>query len=130
MDFRPTTIESNQRQWPDALVLVLLPFALVLLPIGWLIYFVRRFYWLRAYGFWVTQTGRDEIEYQELHDGSVDRITIFGERLVSAPHVVYVPSPEEWQQTMLSWARGRREEIIENMKRKLGTKKYEYDYSS
>jgi hypothetical protein len=129
MDYRPTTIESNERRWRDALVIVLLPLSLLLLPIGWPLYFVRRSYWLKVHGFWVAREGRDAIEYQELHNGRIERLTIGGEMMVGAPHVVYVPTEEEWRQTMPEWAQGRREEIIENVKRKLGTKRYEYDYS-
>jgi len=43
--------------------------------------------------------------------------------------VVYVPTEDEWQQEMPAWARGRREEIIENVRRDLGTKHYEYVFS-
>lgn len=45
------------------------------------------------------------------------------ERMSSAPHVVYVPSDEEWRHTMPPWAQGRREEIIQNVKRRLGMQK-------
>jgi hypothetical protein len=127
MDYRPTTIESNERRWHDALVIVLLPLSLLLLPIGWPLYFARRSYWLRVRGFWVTREGRDAIEYQQLHNGRVERLTIGGEMMVGAPHVVYVPTEEEWRQTMPEWAQGRRDEIIANLRRKLGTKRYEYD---
>jgi hypothetical protein len=127
MDYRPTTIESNERRWRDALVIVLLPLSLLLLPIGWLLYFARRSYWLRVRGFWVTREGRDAIEYQELHNGRVERLTLGGEMMVGAPHVVYVPTEEEWRQTMPEWAQGRRDEIIANVRRQLGTKRYEYD---
>jgi len=129
MDYRPTTIESNERGWRDALVVILIPLSLLLLPIGWPIYFVRRLYWLRQHGFWVTRQGRDAIEYQELRDGRVERLTIGGEMMVGAPHLVYIPTEEEWRQTMPLWAHGRRDEIIANVKRKLGTKRYEYAYS-
>ena len=129
MEYRPTTMESNERRWRDAFMIVLLPLALLFLPIGWLLYFIRRFYWLRARGFWVTRQGRDAIEYQELREGGVEELTIGGEMMVGAPHVVYVPNEEEWVQTMPDWAQGRREEIIANVRRKLGTKRYEYVYS-
>ena len=122
-------MESNERRWRDAFMIVLLPLALLFLPIGWLLYFIRRFYWLRARGFWVTRQGRDAIEYQELREGGVEELTIGGEMMVGAPHVVYVPNEEEWVQTMPDWAQGRREEIIANVRRKLGTKRYEYVYS-
>lgn len=129
MEYRPTTIESNERRWRDAFIIVLLPLALLFLPIGWLLYFIRRFYWLRVRGFWVTRQGRDEIEYQELREGGVERLTISGEMMVGAPDVVYVPTEEEWLHTMPEWSQGRREEIIAKVRRKLGTKRYEYVYS-
>ncbi len=129
MDYRPTTIESNERRWRDALVVLFLPLALLFAPVGWLIYFVRRFYSLRSLGFWVAGSGRDAFEYQEPNDGRVERLTIGGEMIIGGPDVVYVPTEEEWNQRMPQWDRGRREEIIENVKRILGTKRYEYDYS-
>lgn len=129
MDYRPTTIESNERRWRDALVIVLIPLSLLLLPIGWSIYFVRRYYWLKAHGFWATRAGRDAIEYQELHNGRVQRVIIAGEMVGKGPHLVYIPTEAEWHQTMPQWAQGRREEIIENVQRRLGTKNYEYDFS-
>jgi hypothetical protein len=129
MDFQPTTIESGERRWADAFAVLLLILSLVFFPILWPLYFVRRRYHLRSRGYWVVRQGRDAIEYQEMHDGKVERLIIGGEMLVGAPHVVYVPTAEEWQQTMPEWAQGRREEIIENVKGKLGTKNYEYDYS-
>jgi hypothetical protein len=129
MEFQPTTIESNERRWANAFAVLLLVLSLIFFPILWPLYFVRRYYSLRFRGFWVTREGRDAIEYQELHNGKVERLTIDGEMMVGAPHVVYVPTAEEWQRTMPGWAQGRREEIIENVKRKLGTKNYEYDYS-
>ena len=129
MDFRPTTIESSERRWRDALVVIFIPISLLLLPIAWPIYFVRRYYGLRVHGFWVARKGRDEIEYQELQNGRVERVTLGGELMASGPHVVYVPTEEEWQQTMPHWARGRRAEIIAKVKHALGTKNYEYDFS-
>jgi hypothetical protein len=110
-------------------MIVLLPLALLFLPIGWFLYFVRRSYWLRVRGYWVTRQGRDAIEYQELREGRVERLTIGGEMMVGAPHLVYVPTEQEWLQTMPEWSQGRREEIIANVRNKLGTKRYEYVYS-
>jgi hypothetical protein len=129
MDYRPTTIESNERRARDAFAIVLVLLSLILLPIAWPLYFVCRSYWLRARGFWVTREGRDAIEYQELHNGRVERLTIGGEMMIGAPHLIYVPTEEEWRRTMPEWAQERREEIVANVKSKLGTKRYEYDYS-
>ena len=129
MDFQPTTIESNERRWADAFAVLLLILSLIFFPILWPLCFVRRYYSLRSRGFWVSREGLDAIEYQELQNGRVERLTIGGEMMVGAPHVVYVPTPEEWQGTMPDWAQGRREEIIETVKSRLGTKNYEYDCS-
>ena len=122
MDFRPTTIESNERRWADAFAILLILLSFLFFPITWPLYQVRRYYGLRVRGFWVTRKGRDAIEYQELQNGKVERLTIGGEMMAIGPHVVYVPSEEEWEQTMPQWGRGRRAEIIENVKRALGTK--------
>jgi len=125
MDYRPTKIESNERRWRDVLVILVLPLSLF----SWPLYLVRRWYWLKARGFWAARVGRDAIEYQELRNGRVERLTIEREMMIGAPHVVYVPTEKEWQQTMPAWAEGRRIEIIDKVKRRLGTKDYEYDYS-
>ena len=125
MDYRPTTIESNERRWRDALIILVLPLTLFF----WPVYVVRRWYWLKARGFWATRLDRDAIEYQELRSGRVERLTIEGEMMIGAPHVIYVPTEKEWQQTMPDWAQGRRIEIIDKVKLRLGAKHYEYDYS-
>ena len=125
MDYRPTTIESNERRWRDWLVVLALPLTFL----SWPLQFVRRWYWLKARGFWAAGAGRDAVEYQELRSGRVERLTIDGEMMIGARHVVYVPNEKEWRQTMPAWAQGRRMEIVDNVKRRLGTKHYEYDYS-
>ena len=129
MDYRPTTIESNEGRWADAFAVVLIIISLLLFPITWPVSELWRYYRLKSRGFWVSRKGRDAIEYQELRDGKVLRLVIAGEMVVKRPHVVYVPTEAQWQQTMPAWARGRREDIIENMKRALGTKNYEYVFS-
>jgi len=129
MDVRPTTSESNERRWTDAFAVLLILLSLLFFPITWPLYQVRRYYGLKIRGFWVRPEGRDAIEYQEIHEGKVQRLIIAGEMVVKAPHVVYIPTEAEWQESMPQWARGRRDEIIENVKRGLGTKNYEYDFS-
>ena len=69
VDFRPTTIESNERRLADALAVLLILFSLLFFPITWPLYQVRRYYRLKSQGFWVTRKGRDAIEYQELRNG-------------------------------------------------------------
>jgi hypothetical protein len=129
MDFRPTTIESNERRWADAFAGLLILFSVLFFPILWPLYHLRRYYGLRFRGFWVAPKGRDAFEYQELCDGGMERLIIGGELMAIGRHVVYVPSEQEWQTTMPRWAQGRRDEIIQNVQRGLGTKNYEYVFS-
>ncbi len=126
MDYYPTTIESNQRRWSDAFAVMLLVIFILLFPITWPLSQLWRIYRLKSRGYYVTREGRDAIEYQELNDGTVRRLTIASEMFVKGPHVVYVPTEAEWKEWMPSWAQGRREEIVENVKRALGNKQYEY----
>jgi len=126
MDYHPTTIQSNERPWSDALAVVLLLLAILLFPITWPISQLWRYYRLKSRGYDVTREGRDAIEYQELCNGKVRRLTIAGEMIMKRPHVIYVPTEAEWQEWMPSWAQGRREEIVEKVKRALGNKKYEF----
>ncbi len=126
MDFYPTLIESNQRRLSDVGAVFLLIVLIILFPLYWLVSFAHRFYSLRMRGFWVAKKGRHTIEYEELRNGEVERLEMFSEMSVGAPDVVYVPSEKEWTQKMPDWAQTRREEILERVKSKLGTKRYEY----
>jgi len=126
MDYRPTTVESNEQPWSDSFAFILFLLLILLLPIIWPVTELWRYYRLYSRGFWVTRKGRDSIEYQERRDRSIRRLTIDGEMLVKGPHVVYVPTENEWERRMPAWAHGRREEIIANVKRDLGTKHYKF----
>jgi len=110
---------------------MVLLFILVVLvyPVFWLIYELRRFYRLRTRGFWAFREGRDNITYEERRNSSIQRLTIYGEMMYRAPHVIYVPNEEEWERKMPEWAQGRRAEILENVQQVLGTKNYEYVWS-
>jgi len=112
----------------SGLVVLLVVVLLVLLfPVFWLISQSLRYYRLLSRGFSVAREGRDNIVYEERRNGKNRRLIIYGELMVRAPHVVYVPTEEEWESKMPEWARDRRTEIIDNVKRGLGTKNYEYE---
>ena len=113
----------------NTLVLLVLVLLVLLYPFLWFIYQVRRHYRLRFSGFWVHRKGRDDIEYEERRAGRLHRLTIHGELMAYGPFVIYVPTEEEWANEMPEWAQGRRAEILENVKRVLGTKNYEYEFS-
>jgi hypothetical protein len=129
MDYLPTTIQSRERPWADAFAIVLIVLFLLLFPITWPLSQLRRYYRLKSRGHYVTRQGRDAIEYQELSGGKVVRLIIAGEMVMKGPHVVYVPTEDDWQQEMPAWAHGRRKEIIENVRRGLWSKHYEYVFS-
>lgn len=109
------------------LVLLILILLVLLYPFFWLIYQLRRLYGLHFRGFWVHRKGRNDVEYEERDAGGVQRLTIRGELMAYGPSVLYVPTEEEWANEMPEWAQGRRAEILENVRRALGTKNYEYE---
>jgi hypothetical protein len=126
MDYRPTTIQSQEQPWSDAFAVILLLFAIVLFPIMWPVTELWRYYRLYHRGFWARRKGRDSIEYQERRDRTIRRLEIDAEMMARGPHAVYVPTEDEWDSTMPAWARGRRGEIVDNVRRALGTKNYEF----
>lgn len=80
----------------------------------------------KARGWRVGHQGRDAMYYEELQNGSWQRIDISGEMLMGrAHHVIYFPSVELWQQ-MPEWARDRRDEIIARIKSEFRAPDYEY----
>ena len=125
MDYHPTTIQSHERPWSDALAVFMLVLAILFFPIVWPLSQLWRYYRLYSRGFYVTRKGRDLIEYQERRDGTIQRLTLYREVMSTPPTVVYVPKEDEWQRDMPAWARGRRTEIVDNVRRGLGTKYYE-----
>jgi hypothetical protein len=77
-------------------------------------------------GWRVGHVGRDQMYYEERHDGAWQRIDLSGEMLTGrAHHVIYFRSPERWQEYP-TWARHRREEIIARIKREFREPDYEY----
>jgi hypothetical protein len=100
-----------------------------LYPFFWFIYHLRRQYYLRFHGYWITAKGRVGFEYQERLGDKIERIIIDGEMMAVGPHVVYLPTKEEWKK-MPEWVQGRRGEIIGRVKDFLGNKHYEYDEPS
>lgn len=106
------------------LVLLIVMLLVLLYPC---LYQLRRYYRLQFRGFWVTREGRDSIVYEERREGTTQRLTIDGELMTYGhPFVIYVPDEEQWNKEMPEWALGRRVEILQNIKRALGTKNYEY----
>jgi hypothetical protein len=64
--------------------------------------------------------------YEELRDGTWERIDVDGEMLMGrAHHVIYFASPERWQ-AYPAWAHGRRAEIIERITSEFREPEYEY----
>lgn len=65
--------------------------------------------------------------YEELIDGSWQRILIEGEILTGrAHHVIYFNYPDEWL-NYPKWAQNRRDEIIVRIKSEFAEPSYEYD---
>jgi hypothetical protein len=74
----------------------------------------------------VGHTGRDMMYYEELRDGTWQRLSIDGEMLMGrAHHVIYFASPERWQ-SYPEWARHRRDEIMARIQSEFREPDYEY----
>jgi hypothetical protein len=77
-------------------------------------------------GWRVGHQGRDQMYYEELRDGSWERIDIDGEMLMGpAHHVIYFAAPERWR-AYPAWARERRDEIIARITSEFREPDYEY----
>ncbi|MGH9967572.1 MAG: hypothetical protein ACREBG_07025 [Pyrinomonadaceae bacterium] len=110
--------------------MLLYVFLLFLLwPFFYLYAEARRQYSLSRRGYWARRAGRDSIRYEEKRGRSVEHVIIDGEMMAVGPHVIYVPTDEEWKKSAPEWAQGRRDEILERVKGILGSRSYEYDYS-
>jgi hypothetical protein len=74
----------------------------------------------------VDHVGRDSMYYEELRDGSWERLDLGGEMLVGrAHHVIYFGSREAWKRQP-EWAQGRRDEIVDRIKTAFPIPDYEY----
>lgn len=77
-------------------------------------------------GWRVGHRGRDQMFYEELRDGTWERIEIDGEMLTGrAHHVIYFAGPDAWR-AYPEWARERRDEIIARVKSRFREPDYEY----
>jgi hypothetical protein len=80
----------------------------------------------RKKGYRAGHEGRDNIYYQEQVGEHIRKLTIEGEMMIDAPHVIYVPSGNKWKQQMPEWAQGRRAEILHRIEEELGTTECEF----
>jgi hypothetical protein len=77
-------------------------------------------------GWRVGHRGRDQMYYEELHQGVWERIEIDGEMLTGrAHHVIYFATPERWL-AYPPWARERRAEITARITSEFREPDYEY----
>ena len=78
-------------------------------------------------GWRVGHVGRDQMYYEELRDGTWERLAIDGEMLMGpAHHVIYFRTPAQWQ-AYPPWARERRDEIVGRITSEFRPPDYEYD---
>jgi hypothetical protein len=77
-------------------------------------------------GWRVGHFGRDSMFYDELVDGSWQRLQIDGEMLTGrAHHIIYFATEAEWM-NYPAWAQNRRDEIISRIKSEFREPDYEY----
>jgi len=88
---------------------------------------LRRNYQFRTRGYLVSRHGRDQVEYRERSRDGVRSLVIGGD-LLKTGRLIYIPTREQWDETMPSWARGRRDEIVDRVKATL-TEGYEFQES-
>lgn len=71
--------------------------------------------------------GRHDMYYEELRNGTWERLRLDGEMMMGrAHHVIYFGTREAWKKTP-EWAHGRRDEIIDRVKSVFRIPNYEYD---
>ena len=58
--------------------------------------------------------------------GGIRSLIIEGELMAKGPRVIYLPRPEKWRQKVPDWARDRREEILDRVRKELGGKHFRY----
>ena len=113
----------------DLAMLLYLFLLFLLWPCFYIYAEARRQYSLRRRGYWARRVGRDIVRYEEKPGRSIEHVIIDGEMMAVGPHVIYVPTDEEWKRSAPEWAHSRKNEIHERVKGILGEKNYEYDYS-
>ena len=96
-------------------------------------HWIRKYFYpynqIRKRGWAARHVGRDTFEYCEMVDGELCRISIDGEMMAgeSPAHVVYVLTEREWLESMPSWAKQKRSQIIGNLKSLFREPEYCYD---
>ena len=119
--------------WEESLKDLAMLLYLFLLFLLWPFFYIyaeaRRQYSLRRRGYWARRVGRDSVRYEEKRGRSIEHVIIDGEMMAVGPHLIYVPTDEEWKKSAPEWAHSRKNEIHERVKGILGKKNYEYDYS-
>src|SRR6267143_3931481 len=85
----------------------------------------RRF---RRLGFRVVATGRDSYVYEEVVDGDIRSISIYGELRSGRPRIIWIPVAAKWDRVMPSWAVGRRDEIFARVRSELGARRLDVEY--
>lgn len=83
----------------------------LLWPFFYLYAEARRQYSLRHRGYWARRIGRDSVRYEEKRGRSIEHVIIEGEMMAVGPHVIYVPTDEEWKKSAPEWAHSRKNEI-------------------
>ena len=106
-----------------------LNWAVPILVVGVVFWFVGAFlirqFRLRVRGWTVKGHGRDEIAYEEHRKGEI----VFSAELMGAgpvARVIRLPERDDWDSTVPSWARGRRDEILARIMQTLREPRYSY----
>jgi len=75
---------------------------------------------LRRCGYRFRAAGRERFLYEEMANGEVRRLVIYGAFMPKGKFAIYWPAPEAWRQQMPDWAKDRRNEIFDRIRSELG----------
>jgi hypothetical protein len=93
--------------------LLLLPVAII--AIAYPVYLLRRIFALRMRGYFVTNSRKQPVIYEERRDGRVVSVPIQTEGFEPGRDDVVVPTRAEWLRSAPEWAKDRRDEIFKRI---------------
>jgi len=77
---------------------------------------------LRRQGYRFRGAGRERFLYEELADGEIRHLVVYGTFMPKGKMGIYWPTREVWQQQAPDWAKNRRDEIFDRIRKELGNR--------
>jgi hypothetical protein len=109
---------------------LLLPVAAI--AVAYPAYLLRRIFALRRKGYFVTNSRKQPVIYQERRNGRVLSVPICTEHIEPGRNDVIVPTRADWLRTAPEWAKDRRDEIFKRIieARPKGWAIFPYDWAA